>query len=135
EIVPALKLWRPQENSAVGVRCRAKFNLQDEILVEFPRRPNLPDPRRLGLIVRDDHQRLALGGVTPVSRFGLPVKALVIAVLPAGEVLAVVEADEARVGRPLLAASERCDRHAKRERDEPERSKHAVPFARIVAAS
>src|SRR5258706_489165 len=47
-VIAALKLWAPDEDAAVGVRRRAKFQAQDEILREILRGRNLLDSASFG---------------------------------------------------------------------------------------
>src|SRR5262249_10223507 len=105
-VITALKLGLPDEDAAVGVRCRAELQLEDKVLRELARRPQLLNAtpfRRRG-----DDQSAMLRNIAAVvaGRLAVEVRllfqSLFLASAPAGEVATIEQAHEAGLEGELV---------------------------------
>lgn len=105
EIIAALQLRPADEDAAVGIRRRAEFQPENEIVGEGLSGPDhLDQPRRS----RMHGQNSVSGRVASVVARGLAVK-IVCPVTPARQVVPVKQADKALLRFEIIGGDERCD--------------------------
>ena len=132
QIVAALELWGTDEDAAVGGRRGPELELEDEVAWELLRRPELLDaaPFRRG---RDDDPAIfgdvaAIGAALTAVEIELLAECWLVAVAPAGEVVAVEEQFGAGFGLEIVVGGRD---EIERLEDRPDRG-HPLGIAQLV---